>query len=416
MKLAFLFFFLFIFSCSTKDENLIDLDFYKNQGKKIILFAEEDFSKKNINSIKKISVKNFVRYNNWSQKNQNLNNLIQAYDFNISKKIDNINVKINDYIIYNEKIFLINNKSELIVYDLDFKKLISKKIYKRKIYNNYNLKFSISGYENKIFISDNLGNLICLSSKNLDIIWEKSYGVPFKSDVKIYKKNLYVINSNSKLYSIDAENGELNWSFETSSKYLKDKNSYQIAIFDNKLFFTNDSFEIYSVDLKSKNILWSLTFGKENFNNLPILFLSSPITIDKNGDLFVSTNNGYTYKINASNGVVKWSTPIYSTNRFLVTNKYLINTYHDRVFLINKLSGKILLNKKISNNKKKFIFKNVVVNKNSIYLFDKNGHLIFINKNDLSEVSFKKNFKNYKDQIFYKNNLYIDTTYSIEKY
>ena len=177
---------------------------------------------------------------------------------------------------------------------------------------------------------------------------------------------------------------------------MKDKNSYQIAIFDNKLFFTNDSSEIYSVDLKSKSILWSLTFGKENFNNLPILFLSSPITIDKSGDLFVSTNNGYTYKINASNGVVKWSTPIYSINRFLVTDKYLINTYHDRVFLINKLSGKILLNKKISNNKKKFIFKNVVVNKNSIYLFDKNGHLIFINKNDLSEISFKKNFKTIK--------------------
>ena len=131
MKVVFLFFFLFIFSCSSKDENLIDLDFFENQGEKIILFAEKDLSKK-YQFYKKISVKNYVRYNNWSQKNQNLNNLIQAYDFNINKKIDDINVKIKDYIIYNEKIFLINNKSELIVYDLDLKKLISKRFIKEK--------------------------------------------------------------------------------------------------------------------------------------------------------------------------------------------------------------------------------------------------------------------------------------------
>ena len=67
-------------------------------------------------------------------------------------------------------------------------------------------------------------------------LWEKKFGVPFKSDIKIYKENLYLINSNSKIYSINLKNGKLNWSLETSSQYLKDDKSYQLAIFNNKLF------------------------------------------------------------------------------------------------------------------------------------------------------------------------------------
>ena len=96
----------------------------------------------------------------------------------------------------------------------------------------------------------------------------------------------------------------MNWSFETASRDLKDNKSYQIAIYNDKLIFTNDNAEIYCLDLKNNNIKWSLIFKTSNFENTPLLFKSSPITIDRNGYIFVSTNHGYTYAIDIVSGII----------------------------------------------------------------------------------------------------------------
>ena len=101
-----------------------------------------------------------------------------------------------------------------------------------------------------MLIADNLGNIHALNIANLDIIWKKNFGVPFKSNLKVHNNNLYLINSNSKIYSINTDNGKLNWSFETASRDLKDNKSYQIAIINDDLVFTNDNAEIYCLDLK----------------------------------------------------------------------------------------------------------------------------------------------------------------------
>ena len=39
--------------------------------------------------------------------------------------------------------------------------------------------------------------------------------------LKIHKNNVFIINSNSKIFSINTNTGKLNWSFETISKKLK---------------------------------------------------------------------------------------------------------------------------------------------------------------------------------------------------
>jgi len=411
----FLIFIFILISCKKNDENLVDLEFFTNQGKKINLNTHQNLNNKDITSIKSLKNQEYFTYKDWSQKNQNMNNLIQAINFDFNKKKAHIKTNIQNFIFYKNKIITINEKSNIIIFDSNFKKINSKKIYKRKIYNNYNLKFSIFADAGKLYISNNLGEVLCINIETLQVIWKKNFGVPFRSQIKLYKGNLYLVNSNSKIYSVNVDNGELNWSFETSSQYLKDDKSYQIAIYDNKLFFTNDSSEIYCLDLNSVKIIWSLSFENKNFNNDSLIFKASPITIDRNGNLFVSTNNGYTYNLDLNSGQTKWSVPIYSLNRFLLTRKYLINTDKNKIIIINKKNGNVLLNKKISN-KKKLFFKDVVLGKEKIYLFDVNGYLVSINKKNFGNISIKKNFKEYNSYIFYKNSFYVNTSYSIEKF
>ena len=414
-NIFFLIFLLTLISCKKNNQNLVDLDYFVNQGEKIKLDVDQNFNSKEISFINKIQEQEYFAYKTWNQKNQNSNNFIQAISFKLNKRKDRVTKNLQEFIFYNNSIITIDEKSEVAIYDLNFKKIKSKKIYKRKIYKNYKLKHSILAYNNKLYVSNNLGNVLCIEIKTLQILWEKKFGVPFKSQIKIYKENLYLINSNSKIFSINVKNGNLNWSFETSSKYLKDDKSYQLAVFNNKLFFTNDNSEIYCIDLNSQRIIWSLSFGNKNFSNAPLIFKASPITIDNNGELFVSTNNGFTYTLSLDNGKIKWATPIYSLNRFSLTKKYLINTNQDKIFVINKKNGNILLNKKI-NNKKNFFFKDLVIARKNIYLFDTNGYLISISKKNLNNISIQKNFNKYSDLIFYKNALYINTSYSIEKF
>ena len=419
MKKIFYIFLFFLISCGGKKESQIDLKSFTNQGEKIVLVKKKNLNNVDINLINRLGKTKLYTYKDWSQSNQNKNNLINPAKVIINKKNKSISSNFDKFLIYKNQIILINNKSKIKILNQNLKTTKSKSIYKRKVYKNYNISFEIIAYKDKIFTSDNFGNIHCLNIDNLEIMWKKNFGVPFKSNIKIHRNNLYLINSNSKIYSINTKNGDLNWSFETASKDLKDKKSYQIAIYNNNLVFTNDSAEIYCLDLKNKNIKWSLIFKTANFENIPLLFKSSPITIDKNGIIFVSTNFGNTYSIDIKSGLIKWSTPVYSINRFSITEKYIVNTWNNRLFIINKSNGKLVLNKKIINYKEKnnkFFFKEVIIGINKIYIFNNKGLKVSVDKNNFNKYTKLKIAKNYGNLIILNNNLYINTKNSILKY
>ncbi len=418
MKIILYVFFLFLIACGGTKEELVDIKSFTNQGEKIVLVKKKNLNSIDVKVIKNLKKTKYHSYKEWSQSHQNKNNLIYPVRIFLEKKNKSVSKNIDKFIIYKNKIITINNKSKINILDTNLKTLKSKKIYKRKIYKNYNIDFKIIAFKNKLLVADSLGNIHAFNITNLDTVWKKNFGVPFKSNLKVHSNNLYLINSNSKIYSINTDNGKLNWSFETASRDLKDNKSYQIAIFNNDLVFTNDNAEIYCLDLKKNNINWSLVFQTSNFENKPLLFKSSPISIDKNGYIFLSTNYGYTYAIDIKTGLIKWSKPIYSTNRFIITEKYLINSWKDRVFMINKTNGKIVFNKNLSmsKNKKKILFKDVIVGNNWIYIFDNKGFKIALDKNNFNKYSRSKVARNYEDSIIYNNNLYINTKNSILKY
>tara|TARA_B100000963_G_scaffold161947_1_gene140828 strand:+ start:1724 stop:2980 length:1257 start_codon:yes stop_codon:yes gene_type:complete len=418
MKIIFFIFLFFLLSCGGKKEDLVSLKSYTQQGTKISLIKQKNLNLSNVELINNLGKTKYYSYKDWSQNHQNKNNLIYPSRVVINKKSKSLSKNIDKFIIYKNKIITINNKSQIIILDTNLKFIKSKKIYKRKIYKNYNISFEMIAYNDKLFIADNFGNIHCLNIKNLDLLWQKKFGVPFKSNLKIHDKNLYLINSNSKIYSINTTNGNLNWSFETTSRDLKDKKSYQLAIYKDDLVFTNDNAEIYCINLNNNSIKWSLIFQTANFENTPLIFKSSPISIEKNGDIYVSTNHGYTYAININSGLIKWSTPIYSTNRFTVTDKYLINSWKNRVFMVNKLNGKIVFNKNLTilkkNNEVKY--KEVIIGNNWIYIFDNKGLKISIDNKNFSKHFKSKFAKNYLNSIIYKNNIYINTKSSIIKF
>jgi len=414
-----LFFLLFFISCSKDKDNLVDLNSFLSQGKKIELTTESNLDQKDILNLKSLKLKKNINYKNWTQSNYNSNNLIFQSGVNLQKKINSISGKFQKMLFYKNKIFVIDDKSKIQVFDQNLKKIISKKIYNRKIYKKYNLKFDIAINQNILLISDNLGNIQALNSSSLKKIWSLELKVPFRSNIKIYDNKIFIMNTNSKIFSINLKKGDINWSFETTSKSLKHSNSYQISIFADKLFFTNDSAEIFCIDLKTRNVIWTLVFSSENFKKSPIIFKSSPIIIDQNNNLFVSTNYGFLYSINSNNGFLNWSKPLKSNNNLILTEKYIFSSSSDRIKILNKETGDILFNKNISilyNKNKNFSLEKIHIGKSNIYLFSQDGTISLIKISNLKSINFLKPAKNFKDYIVANDHLYLLTLNSIIKF
>ena len=418
MKIISIILVMFVISCSNKKEDKVDLKSFIEQGKKIQLFKTNQAYKKNIKQIDKVITSNNKKINYWNQSNYSLSNYIPSTQVEIyQKKHQTINGKFDELISLSNKIITINKDSKLQIFDKNLKKILSKQIYKKKIYKNFNLDFKLIGKGNKIYIADNLGNIHCYNVENLDLIWKQKLSVPFMSNIKIYKNDLFIINSNSKIFSLNISSGKINWSFETVSRDIKSKGSYQISIYDNKLYFTNDVGEIYCVDLSKNNIIWSLTFEPINYSQKPITFKSSPIIINRD-NLFVSTNYGFLYAINPKSGLVKWSLPIENTNNFLVDKNLIFLANQDRFVIINLLNGKIIYNQNIPSFKSKIKhqFENLLLGKKNIILFSKDGQIILINKMNLGKVKVYKKYIDFKNFIVISNNLYLITSKSLVRF
>jgi outer membrane protein assembly factor BamB len=416
----FLFFFLIlILSCSKDKEELVDIDAFLKQGKEINYKTKNDLINKNVNQIQAFKIYDRAYYKNWPQKYQNSQNLVIPSNISIEKKVKSINGKFHNIVSINDKIISIDKNSRIVIYDSNLKKLNSIKIYNRKIYKNYDLKFEIAVDKNSLFIADNLGNIYSYDLKNLDKLWVSELGVPFKSSIKIYKNQIFIINSNSKIYSLNKKNGKLNWSFETASKVLKKNNSYQIAAHKDKLYFTNDNGEIYCLDLLNGKILWSLILEVGNFQDLPAVFQSSPILIDKTGIIFFSSNYGFMYAIDSLSGAIKWSKQLDTYNNIIATKNYLTTIINNRIVILEKKTGRILFNQNIlSSYKKNKIsnFKDFIIGKEKIYIFDLNGTMVSINLNDLSNREVAKVSKNFRSYVILKNSVLLLTQNSLIKY
>lgn len=409
--------FIIICSCSKNNSDLVDVESFLNEGKKISLINQVNIINENVNVKKRINISKFHNYNSWNQENYNSRNFIYPADIRFTKKIKSLSGKFQNLLIYKNKLVAIKSNSEITIYTKDFKKIISKKIYKRKVRKNYNLKFESILHNNKLFLSDNLGNLHSIDLKNLKILWKKKLGVPFVSNIKIFQNNIYVINSNSKIFSIDTLNGNLNWSFETASSNLKNSYSYQIAIFKNNIVFTNDSGEIYCLDLTKKNIKWSLVFESQIFARSPIIFESSPIVISDVGNLYVSSNYGYTYSIDIETGRINWSIPLTSLRRLVIHGNNLFIIKKNRFLILNKSEGTILYNKDFNLEKKaNLVFKDILLGKSNIFLITANSVMIKLNYKNLNDYQRIKVPKKYDKFIVDKNNIFLKTDNSISKF
>lgn len=365
---------LFLPSCEKSPKVIFDKEAYLKQGKQINLF--ENDSSLNFNEVFKIKK---LQKNNFTS-------------LNFKKILRKKNIKYSDVFLSNNYVFVIDKKSNLMKLDYNFKIINKVKIYKK--IKDYNYKAYISLFSKNLIITDNLGNITSFNIEKLTINWNKKLTVPFVSRSVIYKNNIYALNINSKVFSFNLNNGDINWSYETASKIIKSSNAYSIYVKNETLLFSNDYAEIYSIDLSKKKLNWLIALQNKNLNLKNVNFEINTIKFYKSY-IYISSNYGDLLALDFVTGKIVWAerTSV-NSNLIFYKNKIIFYDLFEYLNIINIDNGKTEYKVKVNKNIKLNILKSN--NKNLIYL-DKQkinifypNNIIQVNINNLRETNLMK--------------------------
>lgn len=411
--------FLFI-SCSPKSNLEISVKDIKKEGT-TILQNKSSINNEEIFDVSKVSLSEVdKKILNWNYPNFNSSNLIPHTELNNNFKISKTNSFFNnvskniyqkDILLHDGKIIFVDDYSNIVVLDENFKLLNKYQIHNKKYFSDYHLKFSIIANNNILYVSDNLGFIYAYNLNSNEVVWKNNLGVPFLSNLAIYKNNIYVINSNGKIFSINSTNGNQNWSFETGSDTAKSYNAFKLAVSNDKLIFSNDFGIITCIDLEKQSIIWNLTMEPSSVYSDNNLFeIASPVIV--NNDLYLVSSYGKLQKLDLDTAKIYWSTNFSSTLTPLINNEIVAATNHEGFLSIyNKNSGKVLYKRNIINylrsNKIKTEstkIENIFIASNNFYLITNDGFIITIDSKNLESINYKNISNSFKSNPAVTNN------------
>ena len=372
-------------------------------------YVEEQFNKiVPFDGNSKIKISNTVSNLKWSDIFYNKINNFDNFKYNNlnkllfkSKKLSRFDTSEN--ILYEENNIILNDsKGNLIIYSIDEKKIISKFNFYKKRYKKLNKKINFIVENNIIYVADNLGYLYSYNYSINKILWAKNYKIPFRSNLKIYNKQLALADQANTLYLFNKENGEILKKFPSEEITVKNRFINNLALNNKNLFFLNTYGTLYSFNIDHSNINWFLNLNQstdltpsESFDGTRI------INYDKK---LIITSNNFLYIIDEDNGSIIFKINFTSSISPVVNNNYLfIISKNDLLIVLDIEKGKIKysydINQKIADyyetKKRNALFRNLLLLNDKIFVFLNNSFVlnfdIIGNLNDIKKLPTKIN-------------------------
>ena len=372
-------------------------------------YVEEQFNKiVPFDGNSKIKISNTVSNLKWSDIFYNKINNFDNFKYNNlnkllfkSKKLSRFDTSEN--ILYEENNIILNDsKGNLIIYSIDEKKIISKFNFYKKRYKKLNKKINFIVENNIIYVADNLGYLYSYNYSINKILWAKNYKIPFRSNLKIYNKQLALADQANTLYLFNKENGEILKKFPSEEITVKNRFINNLALNNKNLFFLNTYGTLYSFNIDHSNINWFLNLNQstdltpsESFDGTRI------INYDKK---LIITSNNFLYIIDEDNGSIIFKINFTSSISPVVNNNYLfIISKNDLLIVLDIEKGKIKysydINQKIADyyetKKRNALFRNLLLLNDKIFIFLNNSFVlnfdIIGNLNDIKKLPTKIN-------------------------
>ena len=380
-----------IWSGSKKEKRRIsELEKEQKQTKVVdYIYSSKSVYSKEISLTKKISISNPRKNLSWKMSSLNQQNFlgniylsgidniflkkkIGKNKFPMSKIISSPLVFENNIIFsdHNGTIFNINQNGEI-----NWKKNIYKKIYK-KVYKN--LVFSI--YQNNIYVADNIGFIYSIGLNNGKLVWIKNHGIPIKSNIKIYKNKIFLINQDNRILCFNTKNGSKIWDIRSAPSFIKLQNFLSSAISkQGDVIAINSSGDLFKVNANNGKIDWSLNTLESTLAHATDFFKSSEIVIIDDNIIFSSKSSIFSYNLNT--GYTNWKQEVSSIGAPIIDGKNIfILTDNGYFVIIDKDTGIIISStnilKILKKKKQETKITGFIMGSGKIYSVTSNGYLI----------------------------------------
>ena len=258
---------------------------------------------------------------------------------------------------------------------INWKKNIYKKVYK-KIYKN----LVLSIYENNIYVADNIGFIYAINFNTGELVWIKNYGVPFKSNMKIFNDKLFLIDQDNKILCFNVNDGSLIWNILSIESFIKSQNLLSLAISkQGELFALTSSADIFKIIMSTGRIIWSRNTAGSMYANATDFFNTSGIVLTDNEVIFSS--NFTIFSFDANNGELKWKNELDSVSVPIVDGKTVFTVTHNGFFVIlNKNTGEIISStnilKILKEKHQNTVVKSFILGSGKVYSITSNGFII----------------------------------------
>jgi len=305
---------------------------------------------------------------------------VEGYRFSKFNSLDGLNSKplfLKDGLIYFDK------KGALLRFDQN-----SKVIWKNNFYSKSEKKLnpilSLALDENNLVIVDNISKVYSVNLNTGELNWSKNNPYPFNSEIKIHNESFFAIDFNNTLRCFKIIDGSECWNLATESSFTISNTDYSLAIIDNQVIFNNSIGDITAVDISSGLIIWQLPTQSSNIINQTYNFKLSNLVSDGKS-IFFSNNRNEFYSVDIKTGSLNWKNDISSKLTPIILDEFILTISEDGYFfIIQKEQGNILRINDIYTSYKAKKRKDIkpegfVIANNKIFLTNNNGHLIVIN-------------------------------------
>ncbi len=393
---------IFLFNCSFGSSKVWndlskELEIAKSrEGSKVIFSSAKKFDK-TIKNKSTVRASKPLTNQNWSQQNLNNGNHVPHLNYQNKKNLilkskklgkNSFDLISEDFqpIIENGVLFFYDPSGNILSYSIQKEELIWKYNFYKKRFKNIPKEISLHISKENIIISDNLGFIYSLNKETGKIKWAKSYGVPFRSNIKVDDGNIFLINQDNKFYAIDEITGEQKLDLETIPSFLKSKSKSNISMDENRknVYFITSAAEIYSLNYQNRNINWFYSLTGGNTDQQSDLFYSSPV-VYLDDKIFASTFLS-TFCMDSTTGALNWdfrfSTKI--SPLVLKNNVYVIS---QEGFLVNldREKGKVIWSLNLFDSLKKLNYEktgninSILFLSGQIFVATEKGYFLFLN-------------------------------------
>ena len=416
-------------NCSLNENSRIwkdkEKDFSEQENVKQI-FAEEEVKASEFNQEVKLDLTG-LKTTNKVIDNTN-NNGAQSYEGQLEKignykfsKLDEINNLNYKPIFLSDGLIFFDKKGTIIRYDNN-KKVLWKKNHYSKSEKKLRPKLNFAINENNILITDSIAKYYSINLENGELNWSKFNTYPFNSEIKIYKNKIFVVDYKNTLRCYQIEDGSECWNLQTEDSFTISNAKYSLIITDEMVIFSNSIGDITAVDIETGLITWQLPTQSSSIINETYNFKISKLVSDGKS-IFFSNNKNEFYSVDVKTGVVNWINDLNSNITPIITGNLIFTVSNDGyLHVVEKNKGNILRITDLFNNYKIKKRKEIepvgfVIGNTNLYLTNTDGKIIIANLSEGKVLNVEKVSGDIVSEPFiFNNNLYVVRNGSIVQY